>query len=100
MSPVPERFDLDLGDGHWLTFVDYKGDPRAGARQPHLTDKTETGMCEGWITFEGSAWAAEFDNRIPTWKVECWEPLTLSPSLLCRGCGDHGFIRAGKWVRA
>lgn len=25
--------------------------------------------------------------------------LTLSPSLLC-GCGDHGFVREGKWVPA
>lgn len=27
------------------------------------------------------------------------DPLTISPSLLCR-CGDHGFIRDGKWVAA
>ena len=28
------------------------------------------------------------------------EHLTLSPSLLCRTCGNHGFIRDGKWVTA
>ena len=28
-----------------------------------------------------------------------WEPLTISPSVLCQ-CGDHGFIRNGKWVVA
>lgn len=33
------------------------------------------------------------------WQVESWEPLTVSPSLLC-SCGDHGFIREGKWVVA
>lgn len=26
--------------------------------------------------------------------------LTLRPSLLCGRCGDHGFIRDGKWVPA
>lgn len=26
--------------------------------------------------------------------------LTLSPSLLCGTCGDHGFVRDGKWVPA
>lgn len=34
------------------------------------------------------------------WKLESLEPLTLSPSLLCRWCGKHGFIREGKWVPA
>ena len=34
------------------------------------------------------------------WKVECIDPLTLSPSLLCRSCGFHGFIRNGNWVTA
>lgn len=32
------------------------------------------------------------------WTVECWEPLSLTPSLLCR-CGDHGLIQQGKWVK-
>lgn len=34
------------------------------------------------------------------WKLEQLEPLTISPSLLCRHCGTHGFIRQGKWVPA
>lgn len=34
------------------------------------------------------------------WEVISVEPLTLSPSLLCRACGSHGFIRDGKWVPA
>lgn len=32
------------------------------------------------------------------WDVLSVEPLTLSPSLLCRVCGHHGFITNGKWV--
>lgn len=36
----------------------------------------------------------------PRWTVESTEPLTLSPSLLCRGCGNHGWIREGRWVPA
>ena len=34
------------------------------------------------------------------WTVESWEPLTLSPSLLCSACGHHGFVRQGQWVPA
>lgn len=33
------------------------------------------------------------------WQVECLDPVTLSPSLLCP-CGHHGFIRQGRWVPA
>jgi hypothetical protein len=36
----------------------------------------------------------------PTWELLSEEPLTLSPSLACRNCGHHGFIREGKWVPA
>lgn len=28
------------------------------------------------------------------------EPLHIEPSILCPVCGDHGFIREGKWVVA
>jgi len=34
------------------------------------------------------------------WTQMSAEPLHLEPSLLCRLCGDHGFIRDGKWVPA
>ncbi len=95
---TPEKFDLDLGDNHWLQFIAYQDDPRTGGAQHHL--KADGTMCGGWVAFEGGAWARAFDHTITTWKVECVDPLTLSPSLLCRGCGDHGFIRAGRWVRA
>jgi hypothetical protein len=34
------------------------------------------------------------------WQVVSEDPLTLSPSLLCQLCGDHGWIRDGRWVVA
>lgn len=34
------------------------------------------------------------------WTVEQSAPLTVSPSILCTGCGTHGFIRDGSWVPA
>lgn len=36
----------------------------------------------------------------PIWQVESLDPLTLSPSIVCRECGIHGFIRGGRWVSA
>jgi hypothetical protein len=46
----------------------------------------------GWIPVK-PAWSEG-------WDVVNIDPLTLSPSLLCRVCRHHGFIRAGRWVPA
>lgn len=91
-------FDLDLGDGHTLAFVQYK-DELSGCNVFH--SKPDGTSCSGWIAFAGMAWDREFaSGKIATWTVESMEPLTLAPSILCRACGDHGFIRGGKWERA
>jgi hypothetical protein len=48
----------------------------------------------GFIPFTGRGeWAV-------SWEVVQEEPLTLSPSLACRHCSHHGWIRDGKWVPA
>lgn len=39
-------------------------------------------------------------NEDDGWDVLSVNPLTLSPSLLCKACGHHGFIRQGRWVPA
>lgn len=32
------------------------------------------------------------------WTLESENPLTLSPSLHCTACNDHGFVQSGQWV--
>ena len=44
-----------------------------------------------WIWFGELQWG---------WRLECEDPLTVSPSLLCTRCGRHGFIRQGRWEEA
>jgi hypothetical protein len=102
--------DLDLGDGHTLTWCAWAPDrelnpqyanlpdiERAGATVEH--DNPATGQrCPGFIYIDSPQARELFPGR-QFWTVESWEPLTLSPSLLC-SCGDHGFVREGRWVRA
>lgn len=91
---------IDIGEGHSIKFVSYKDDEKTAIQDHHLTKDGKP--CKGFVPFEGGAWASEFKEvkNYQAWKVESLEPLTLSPSLLCTVCGDHGFIREGKWVKA
>jgi hypothetical protein len=93
------RDEINLGDNHRIVFSGYEGEKRVGGNVLHPPVE---GKCDGqgWIAFEGRSWARAFNGKIATWKVESDEPFTISPSILCRACGDHGFIRDGKWVRA
>lgn len=94
-----EHQDLDLGDGHWLRWTQYEGE-RVGGIIRHTTDKTETGLCEGAFWLRGNAFNRVRASPHPEWDLSgSFEIPTLAPSFLCH-CGDHGFVRDGKWVRA
>lgn len=103
------EFDLDLGDDHWLSFTQWKPDRALNPQYGHLPDddriggiirhkKPDGAWCEGSIWFDSQVTREVFGTH-DRWQVSSWEPLTCSPSFLCH-CGDHGFIREGKWVRA
>jgi hypothetical protein len=85
---------IDLGDGHAMVLREFQGEV-AGIDLHHPGCPSPD-----FIPFTGRSWAREFNGRITSWEVGQDSPLTLSPSILCRACGDHGFIRDGKWVRA
>lgn len=107
----PDTDAVDIGDDHQIKFFCWAPDrelnpqwagvpdvPRAGALIWHKSPK-DGSQCTGAVNFDlpEARHLAPADHR---WTVESWEPLTLSPSVLCGRCGDHGFIRGGKWVRA
>jgi hypothetical protein len=77
-----KEHDLDLGDGHWLDWLD-----DGGGLLTHTSTKTESGYCGG--AFQAGRWFMTGTKESPT----------FSPSFVCH-CGDHGFIQNGKWVRA
>lgn len=103
--------DIDLGDDHKLWFNSWKPDRDLNPQYADLPDVERVGaviehrsaalglLCLSGIIFNGPV-RDRIDADRDGWTVESWEPLTLSPSLLCRLCGDHGFIREGRWVRA
>ena len=89
---MSERIDLGGGYiGHLIMSEHHE----SGFGAVSITHpKPDGGACGHIATWDGS----QPPER--TWQLVSLRPLTLSPSLLCRICGDHGFIRDGKWVPA
>lgn len=115
----------DLGHDHWLTYYGWGPDRALNPKYAGLPDiekygaivwhkRADGSRCSGGIGFdtpEVRAVAAVSGDTGAKWTVEQWEPLTISPSVLCKAplvpgdpsageCGDHGFIREGRWVVA
>lgn len=100
---------IDLGSGHTLRFFAWAPDRDLNPQYEGLADVERAGAiidhpapdgstCSGAVTFDSPTMRALYPEG-PLWTVEQDEPLTLSPSVLC-SCGDHGFVRDGKWVAA
>lgn len=87
---------LDLGHDVRIMFsVRRDGGPRIGFSESHRAPDGRE--CAGAVTFD----VPEAEGLPgPRWTVESWDPLTISPSILCRICGHHGFVRSGRWVPA
>ncbi len=106
---------VDIGHGHSMGFFQWAPDdlpdnrerygvplpnvPRAGVivRHPRADGKLYLGECMSAVHFDLPELA---HHTGPKWTVASWDSLTITPSLLCTECGDHGFIRGGKWVPA
>lgn len=101
----------DIGHGVSIDYVSwcpdrelnpqYDGTPDIARYGLLITHPTPDGsdMCVGFVTFDRPA-TRMITPDTPMWTVESESPLTLSPSVLCRLCGHHGFIREGRWVPA
>lgn len=98
MTNVPR---IDLGHGHFLSRLQNKAGKLVGFIDDHPHGREPGKTCAGSVPLENSTWAEP--NR--SWRMTAGDPetlagLTLEPSLLCTVCGDHGFIREGRWVPA
>lgn len=133
--------DVDLGSDHWLKWSVWRPDLSLEGNQqwaPLFTEEAleanghtyvnswnetlyvvgatilhvrpDGDLCQGGVMFERAELGKPF-NAGAYWTVESWEPLTLSPSILCKVpldgtnltgpcCDDHGYVRSGRWVSA
>jgi hypothetical protein len=82
----------DLGHGVRIARVNFEGQ-FAGIQWRHPRPDNGQDCRGGFVAFRGRY----MDNH--GWTLESEDPLTLSPSLMCRGCGCHGFIKNGAWVQ-
>lgn len=97
---MPQNVDQweSIGDGEEIAMMLDSQSRFVGLYHKHRTPEGEE--CMGSIYFE-LEWVRNNPalSNVAKWMVETWEPLTVSPSLLC-SCGHHGFIRGGKWITA
>ena len=109
MNEPKERHPIDLGHGHRMSWVDWNPDVELNPQWRDLAPiercvilvshgTEEMGPCESgiWLARPG----VDQIHEGSVWVVVQEEPLTISPSLLCKRCGDHGFIQNGRWVPA
>lgn len=101
---------MDLGHGHTGEYVQWAPDRELNPHRAGIPDEPRYALlihhtgpdgqpCSGMVTFAGDVQRQVEPDRPNVWQVQSWDPLTISPSVLC-SCGDHGFIREGRWVPA
>lgn len=86
---------IPTGPGTWMSFVVDRDENTIGIIEWHTCSRGELARCG--VYFDNDAYR-RFRPDGSRWTVEQEEPLTLSPSILCRTCGHHGYIRNGQWV--
>lgn len=85
----PEDGWTALDDDHVYRLVSRDGEV-VGLIEAHRQADGE--WCRGGIYW------VQIREGAPIWTLVSLDPLHVEPSLLCRRCGSHGFIRGGTWV--
>ena len=88
---------IDVGHGHTLTRLADADGSLYGFVDEHTSLKTGE-PCSGSVCVNPGPDDVKYNRDV--WTMESEEPLSLTPSLLCTTCGEHGFVRDGKWVPA
>jgi hypothetical protein len=108
-TSYPGREDEhDLGDGHSFVWLQNQAGQTIGLIEHHPKgpDATPGALyCGGYV-----AWVPEAEQQsTPAWTARHQllagcpgdeAALTIAPSLACRHCPSHGWIRDGRWQSA
>lgn len=107
-SPIADEPGwTDIGHDHAIRFATWDPDLTLNPHYECYADilpidpagvTVRHGDCLSGATFDTMPAAVRHDNQ--TWHLVSKDPLTIEPSLLCTRCGDHGFIRDGRWIPA
>lgn len=89
---------LDVGSGVVLRWVTTDG-MVVGAIRDHVRPDNGT-TCSSGVYFDVPSLPAWLRQRGSIHRLVSWEPFHLEPSLACRACPSHGFIRDGRWTPA
>ena len=88
---------IDIGSDHHMAFFSWHEVAHAGVMVKHPSkgqNHIPAGdLCMGSIGFDLPETKGMSGGK---WQVQSMDPLTVSPSLLC-SCGNHGYIRNGRW---
>lgn len=103
-TSYPGREDeFDLGNGYSFAWMTNGADQVIGLIETHprrgQIEPPHGETCGGyvaWIADEHSHVTA--DHHLARGGPGEEDHLTVTPSLLCPTCGNHGFITDGKWV--
>lgn len=112
----PQEGTFDLGDDHYGRWFSWSPDRELNPQYADRPDVEKLGFNilhkkgpnDNRGAYRDSAWCCggvtlnvpgseHFPG--PKWELRSIEPLHIEPSVAC-GCGDHGWIRDGKWVKA
>lgn len=91
---VGEDAGVDIGHNVRIVYTTIGAHSPGGLIEYHYTP--EGRECGVSVLFDLDGVRHAFPDR-SVWTVVRLEPLTLTPSVLCRRCGHHGRIRGGRW---
>lgn len=86
--------DLWLDDAHAIQFMTREGETKPSeALFCHRDKRNPDEWCIG-----GFQWRSP--NPAANWTLVSLSPLHVEPSIHCLTCGEHGWVRDGKWIQA
>jgi hypothetical protein len=93
---------IDIGGpDHYLTPTSCHGCPAGVTGYIETHRRPDGEYCQGGVPLRGHGHGTRGDGSPrPEWDRVSDDPLELAPSILCRICGAHGWVRGGRWVDA